>query len=127
MEDELLVTFKEDVTEQTARRYAGQAEAEEVQTLAAAEDNTMLIELDESQDVESAIKEFQDMPEVEAIQPNCLYTTDEEETGGGEENVTEPDQTEENPGESYNEEDPLLKDQWNLEYIHAQEAWDEID
>ncbi|MCB6992373.1 S8 family serine peptidase [bacterium 210820-DFI.6.37] len=145
VENELLVTFKETATDKVVESTVRQADAEVIEDLDVLETNTVKVEIDENQDLEHAIETFQDIPEVEAVQPNYLYTTDED-AAAEEEAIWQASELASNDqaGTEMEREkleeaiegvsagtqktaDPLLKEQWNLEYIHAQEAWNAID
>lgn len=118
VEDEVLVVFEDEVSEKKAKTIVEDAdvkteEVEEIalpETKSAPEETPYVVTLDEKKTtVQEAVEELDKDPDVAYAQPNYLYTTDE------------------NSSESAPVNDPKFADQWDLDYIHAKEAWDYID
>lgn len=113
VEDELLVTFKNTASQKKLKTISSCAENE----LICAEDSnsTYIIKLSENDSsLEAAMEKFKDDPNVINVQPNYLYTLDDD--------VTEGTAAVSSASPSNSD-----TDLWNLKKIDTQQAWDLID
>lgn len=120
VEDEVLVVFEDEVSEKKAESIVEDADvsAENVEEIvapeasSAPEETPYLVTLDDKEtSVEDAVDELEKDRDVAYVQPNYLYTT-EEDTSTSE---AEP------------ADDAFRSKQWNLDYINAEKAWEYID
>lgn len=120
VEDEVLVVFEDEVSEKKAESIVEDADvsAENVEEIvapeasSAPEETPYLVTLDDKEtSVEDAVDELEKDLDVAYVQPNYLYTT-EEDTSTSE---AEP------------ADDAFRSKQWNLDYINAEKAWEYID
>lgn len=118
VEDEVLVVFEDEVSEKKAESIVEDADVqtenvEEIvapEASSAPEETPYLVTLDDKEtSVEDAVDELEKDRDVAYVQPNYLYTTDADTS------------------ETVSVDDPRLDEQWNLDYIHAQEAWEYIE
>ncbi|MBC6681023.1 S8 family serine peptidase [Zhenpiania hominis] len=103
--NEILVTFKEDVTKTQAQRTIEKANGDVEETFLSAGSKTLVVSHETKKAQAAAISSLEQKPEVEAVQPNYHYTLDEADSSN----------------------DPLFPKQWNLDYMDVPEAWDLID
>ena len=120
VEDEVLVVFEDEVSEKKAEAIVEDADVqtenvEEIvapEASSAPEETPYLVTLnDKETSVEDAVDELEKDRDVAYVQPNYLYTT-EEDTSTSE---AEP------------ADDAFRSKQWNLDYINAEKAWEYID
>ncbi len=120
VEDEVLVVFEDEVSEKKAEAIVEDADVqtenvEEIvapEASSAPEETPYLVTLnDKETSVEDAVDELEKDLDVAYVQPNYLYTT-EEDTSTSE---AEP------------ADDAFRSKQWNLDYINAEKAWEYID
>lgn len=120
VEDEVLVVFEDEVSEKKAEAIVEDADVqtenvEEIvapEASSAPEETPYLVTLDDKEtSVEDAVDELEKDLDVAYVQPNYLYTT-EEDTSTSE---AEP------------ADDAFRSKQWNLDYINAEKAWEYID
>lgn len=118
VEDEVLVVFEDEVSEKKAESIVEDADVptenvEEIvapEASSAPEETPYLVTLDDKEtSVEDAVDELEKDRDVAYVQPNYLYTTDADTS------------------ETVSVDDPRLDEQWDLDYIHAQDAWEYID
>ena len=120
VEDEVLVVFEDEVSEKKAESIVEDADVqtenvEEIvapEASSAPEETPYLVTLDDKEtSVEDAVDELEKDRDVAYVQPNYLYTT-EEDTSTSE---AEP------------ADDAFRSKQWNLDYLNVEKAWDYID
>lgn len=118
VEDEILVVFEDKVSEKKAENIVEGADVEMEdmekvvvsETSDTPEETPYVVTLEEDQtSVEDAVEELEQESDVAYVQPNYLYTMDEDTSG------------------SAGIDDTYFDKQWNLDYIHAFDAWEYID
>lgn len=116
VEGEVLVTFKEDVSEKEAVEIAQDVTDCEATVLETpqAESTTVLAKTDEDKDVEKLVKKYEKDREVAYAQPNYLYRI-ETEDDNDQPSIADDIKT------SFN--DPLYSQQWYIDKIDADDAW----
>lgn len=116
VEDEILVVFEDKVSEKKAENIVEGADVEMEnmekvvvsETSDTPEETPYVVTLEEDQtSVEDAVEELEQESDVTYVQPNYLYTTEED--------ISAPAN------------DPYRKDQWNFDYMNIEEAWDYIE
>lgn len=124
VEDEVLVVFEDEVSEKKAEAIVEDADVqtenvEEIvapEASSAPEETPYLVTLnDKETSVEDAVDELEKDRDVAYVQPNYLYTTEEEEISTAKANKAKLAS------------DTFRSKQWNLDYINAEEAWEYID
>ena len=124
VEDEVLVVFEDEVSEKKAEAIVEDADVqtenvEEIvapEASSAPEETPYLVTLDDKEtSVEDAVEELEKDRDVAYVQPNYLYTTEEEEISTAKANKAKLAS------------DTFRSKQWNLDYINAEEAWEYID
>lgn len=117
-DDQLLVVFKEDVTEKDAENIADQQDAENMTIIdTPQEEVTGLVELSEDQTVEEAAAQYEADPDIAYVQPNYIYRLAENE-GSRAEEYAEAIQG------AAQINDKRAEELWHLNMIQAQEAWE---
>lgn len=120
VEDEVLVVFEDEVSEKKAESIVEDADvpAENVEEIvapeasSAPEETPYLVTLDDKEtSVEDAVEELEKDRDVAYVQPNYLYTTEEDTS----------------TSEAKPADDEFRSKQWNLDYLNVEEAWDYID
>lgn len=120
VEDEVLVVFEDEVSEKKAESIVEDADvpAENVEEIvapeasSAPEETPYLVTLDDKEtSVEDAVEELEKDRDVAYVQPNYLYTTEEDTS----------------TSEAKPADDEFRSKQWNLDYINAEKAWEYID
>lgn len=103
---EILVVYKENVSETQAEQAAEALEGEVIETVARDDGNQMaVVSISEETSVHTALEEYMETEEVAYAEPNYVMEVFEDaETLGSE---TDPD----------------VAKQWYLDYVHAPEAW----
>ncbi len=124
VENEILVIFRNKVSEQEAREILENTETElsgEVfgeSILSARKNETVTdlvsVEIGENMSYEEAAREIAALPEVSYVQPNFLYTLDEPEESG--DSLLEDLADSSSTGDAYY--------QWSLDAVNALGAWD---
>ena len=99
--DELIVTFKDHVTERQAEKTVKAVGGEITDTLSENTGKTALLQMPDEHAAKMAEEELRQASEVKYVQPNYLYTADE----------------------SQGVNDTLAAKQWNLDYMDVPEAW----
>lgn len=102
--NEVIVDFKNDVSQKQVEKTAEAEGASDVETLNK-DTNTMLVTLDSGTDEKEAAADLADRSDVSSAQPNYIYTVD-----------STPDTN-----------DTYAASQWNLDYMDVPEAWDFLD
>lgn len=112
VDDQIIVKFKETVSEAGVINTLDSVESGAVQQLPS--ENLVISEVPEGESVESFIDTMEAMPEVEYAQPNYIYPLSEPETISDSAGLK--------PAAAVN--DPYAGNQWYLNQIRAYDAWD---
>lgn len=103
--NEILVTFQENVSGRKAQQVIEKADGTVEEALPSLDSETLVVSLETTKEQAAAMRSLEQSPEVESVQPNYVYTLDEEISA----------------------EDPLFSKQWSLDYMDVPEAWNLID
>lgn len=102
---EILVTFENSATNSQIEQAVDKANGNVEETCYSAGKETLVISLELEEDQNKTIRELERESGVASVQPNYIYTVDEESVS----------------------QDPLFTKQWNLDYMDVPEAWKLID
>lgn len=102
---EILVVYKEDISDAEIEQVAEEMDGEVVETITETEDSKVaLVSISDDTTVQTAVEEYTEADEVAYAEPNYVIDSFED--------IVDV------------ESDPLMEKQWYLDYVHAPAAWD---